>query len=52
MEEIAAANRAELAGAEHPRHRRSLQGFMDHGGVVVGPIEQMSASAVAGEHQG
>ena len=52
MEEIAAANRAEFAGAEHPRHRRSLQCLVDDGGVVVGPLEQMSTPAVAGEHQG
>ena len=39
VEEIVAADRPELAGAEHSRHGGSFQRLVNHGSVVVGAVE-------------
>src|SRR5690606_19041418 len=47
----ARADRADLAGAEHARHRVGADGVAHQPGVVVGLAEQRPPAAVAGEHE-
>ena len=52
MDGVAAADGTELAGAEHPGQRRRAKQISDHGGVVVGRVEELAAASVAGEYEG
>src|SRR6266508_2436904 len=51
VEEVAAADRAELALGEEPGHGRLAGGRGDADGVVVGLAEEVAAAPVAGEQQ-
>src|SRR5207253_650190 len=51
VQEIPAADRPDLTGAEGPGHRHLAEQLRDHTGVVVRPAEEPRAAAVAGEHQ-
>src|SRR5436190_1741995 len=51
VEEVAAADGADLAGAEEAR-RGNAQRVLDRGRIVVGQVEHVRAAAVAGEQQG
>ena len=52
MEEVAAADGSQLAGAEHAGGGASGDHRVEHLGVVVGLAEQADTPAVAGEEQG
>jgi hypothetical protein len=48
---VAAADRTELPGAEHPCQRGGAEQVTDKNGVVVGRAEQPPTAPVAGEHE-
>jgi hypothetical protein len=48
---VAAADRTELSGTEHPRHRSGAEQVTDNSGVVVGRAEQPPTTPVAREHE-
>src|SRR5262245_13573262 len=50
VEEVLAADRADLAGAEHPREGDRTEEFGDHPGVVARLAEHAPAASVAREH--
>src|SRR5436190_12117074 len=50
MQEVAPADRADLAGAEEARRGRA-QGVLEGRGIVVGYVEHVRAAAIAGEEQ-
>src|SRR5262249_37221510 len=52
VQEVRAADRSDLARAEHAGQRGAVQGGGDDAGVVVGLAEQVGAAAVAGEQEG
>src|SRR4249919_1449099 len=52
MEEVAAPDRSDLAGAERSREWDRAEQVLHHAGVVVGDAEEVAATSVAGEQQG
>jgi 3-oxoacyl-[acyl-carrier protein] reductase len=52
VQEVLAADRSELSGAEEPGHRDLTEHFREERGVVVGLGEHPRSAAVAGEQQG
>src|SRR4051812_37611912 len=51
VQEAAGADRADLAGAEHPGSRAAVDVCIDHLSVVIGCAEEVGAASVAREHE-
>ena len=51
VQEVAAADRADLAGAERARERQRAEQLVDDAGVVVGRAEEVPTAPVAGEQR-